>query len=156
MLTFSTQKSKKVDCGAKKSCSWFVHEQLPPRVVYQNALHRQAPAAHRVRLTCPLMAYTLFTRSVPLVCLPDTGERKTNLRFCDAPLTLAVLALPLALTHYAVSLVWNWQVQKFGHENHLLNLPQRARSSIAHLERRSQQIKQARRRRYCRKNGRAT
>jgi hypothetical protein len=86
------------------------------------------------------MAYTLFTRSVSLVCLPDTGERKTNLRFYDAPLTLAVLALPLALTHYAVSLVWNWQVQKFGHVNHLPNLPKRANGSIARLGRCSQQI----------------
>lgn len=57
----------------------------------------------------------------------------------DAPLTLAVLALPLALTHHAVSLVWNWQVQKFGHENHLPNLPKRAKDSIARLGRCGQQ-----------------
>jgi hypothetical protein len=58
----------------------------------------------------------------------------------DAPLTLAVLALPLALTHHAVSLVWNWQVQKFGHDNHLLNLPKRANGSIARPGRCSQQF----------------
>jgi ABC-type sugar transport system permease subunit len=65
---------------------------------------------------------------------------KTNLRFYGAPLTLAVLALPLALTHHAVSLVWNWQVQKFGRDNHLLNLPKRANGSIARLGRCSQQF----------------
>ena len=52
----------------------------------------------------------------------------------------AVLALPLALTHHAVSLVWNWQVQKFGHDNHLLNLPKRANGSIARPGRCSQQF----------------
>ena len=63
----------------------------------------------------------------------------TGRRFYDAPLTLAVLALPLALTHHAVSLVWNWQVQKFGRDNHLLNLPKRAKDSIARLGRCGQQ-----------------
>nr|DAE40265.1 MAG TPA: hypothetical protein [Caudoviricetes sp.] len=36
------------------------------------------------------------------------------------PLTLAVPVLLLALTHRAVSLVWNWQVQKFGQCDHPL------------------------------------
>nr|DAM60356.1 MAG TPA: hypothetical protein [Bacteriophage sp.] len=68
---------------------------------------------------------------------PDTKRTCASM---DAPLTLAVLALPLALTHHAVSLVWNWQVQKFGHDNHLLNLPKRANGSIARPGRCSQQF----------------
>lgn len=134
------QQISKVDCGVKKSRPWFVHERFPPELFTRTRCIAR-PRHHTWEwLTCLPMAYTLFTRSVSLVCLPDTGERKTNLRFYDAPLTLAVLALPLALTHYAVSLVWNWQVQKFGHVNHLPNLPKRANGSIACLGRCSQQI----------------
>jgi hypothetical protein len=61
------------------------------------------------------------------------SRHKTNLRFYDAPLTLTVLVLPFALSHRAVSLVWNGQSQKVGQETTSLRLPQRANGSIANL-----------------------
>lgn len=101
-----------------------------PRVVYQNALHRM--------VVCITSHPSELVEFFPPArqCHPDTKRTCASM---DAPLTLAVLALPLALTHHAVSLVWNWQVQKFGHENHLPNLPKRAKDSIARLGRCGQQ-----------------
>nr|DAW17133.1 MAG TPA: hypothetical protein [Caudoviricetes sp.] len=61
------------------------------------------------------------------------SRHKTNLRFYDAPLTLAVLVLPLALSHRAVSSGWNGQSQKVGQETTSLRLPQRANVRVAHF-----------------------
>lgn len=72
------------------------------------------------------------------VCLPDAAERKTALRFCGAPLTLAVLVLPLALSHYADTSVWNWQDQKFGQMTTSFEIATRAKGIIANDPRRSQ------------------
>lgn len=101
-----------------------------PRVVYQNALHRM--------VVCITSHPSELVEFFPPArqCHPDTKRTCASM---DAPLTLVVLALPLALTHHAVSLIWNWQVQKFGHENHLPNLPKRAKDSIARLGRCGQQ-----------------
>lgn len=104
-----------IDCGGeKKKHPWSVHGCFSPRFVYQNALHRMI--GHVALHPSELMGFFPSARQ----CHPDA---KSDLRFYGrASLILAVLVLPLALSHRAVSLVWNGQSQKVGHGDHLLEI----------------------------------
>jgi hypothetical protein len=57
---------------------------------------------------------------LPQILLRQRSKIRVRSTLLCVPLTLAVPVLLLALTHRAVSLVWNWQVQKFGQCDHPL------------------------------------
>ena len=114
MISHVYEVSVGIDCGGeKKKHPWSVHGCFSPGFVYQNALHRMI--GHVALHPSELMGFFPSARQ----CHPDTKQTCASM---DAPLTLAVPVLPLALSHRAVSLVWNGQSQKVGHGNHLLEI----------------------------------
>ena len=103
--------------GSRKDRQCCVTDGLIPEFVYQNALQPTAAPHRGVIVSDDWFLSTVF--SDPLE--KAAADTHTQLRFYGAPLTLAVpVPHENALTHRAVSLVWNRHPQKFGQLDHLL------------------------------------